>query len=78
MSVKKRAKDEALGELHIAVANDLLAKIKSGDATPADLNAAIKFLANNHIEVNTAQGDPVDELANAFPVFDDEQDQAIH
>ncbi len=73
MKEKIRAKDEVLGELHIALANDLIARIKSGEASPAELNAAIKFLADNNIEVNTAEGSPVDNL-RALPVFNDEHD----
>lgn len=72
---KVRAKDEVLGELHIAVAEDLLAKIKEGTATPAEINAAIKFLANNHIEVNTVAGSPTERLANALPHFDDDDNE---
>lgn len=72
---KTRATDELLGQLHEAIAKDLLAKIKSGEATPAEISAAIKFLANNHIEVDTVPDSPLDKLAKALPTFDDEQDE---
>lgn len=80
MAVKKRATDDQLGELQIEVTKQLLARIRSGEATPADYSAAIKLLANNHIETVTVKGDPLDTLAEAaLPVFnDDEPDEASY
>jgi hypothetical protein len=72
MADRKRAKDEVLGELHIAMAKELLARVSSGGATPADLNAAIKFLQNNKIEVDTVPNSPLDRLTKALPTFNDE------
>ena len=74
-TTKKRAKDEALGELHIAIAEQLLKKINSGEATAAEYNAAIKFLADNNIEVDATPDSAANRLAKALPVFDDEQDE---
>ena len=42
-------KDEALNSLFDAVADELLTKIKSGEAKPADLAVAVKFLKDNNI-----------------------------
>jgi len=64
------AKEETLGLLHEAVARDLLAKVESGEATAADLNAAIKFLKDNQIEALRAKGSSLDNLAHALPDFD--------
>lgn len=75
MSVKNRAKDEMLGDLHIAVAEDLLARVRSGEASPQELAAAIKFLANNKIEVVTVEGSAIDRLVKALPEFDDDDQQ---
>lgn len=58
-----------LEQLHEAVAQDLLKKIKSGEADAATLNAARGFLKDNNIEV----GDPrtlkplSDALTNTLP-----------
>lgn len=71
---KRRADDEILGDLHVEVAKHLLDRIKTGEATPAEINAAIKFLANNHIEATTVPGDTLDSLAKSLPDFDDEED----
>ena len=57
-SMAKRASEEVLGELHDMVAQVLLSKLQSGEATPAEINAAIKFLQNNNIEAAMAQEDP--------------------
>lgn len=75
MTTKPRASDELMGELHLILANELLNRIKSGEASPAELNAAIKFLQNNKIqgEVDNPE-DPTAELASRLPNFEDEYD----
>ena len=70
--MKTRASEAVLGQLHDAVAQTLLAKVTSGEASPAEINAAIKFLQNNGIEAVVEEGDTLDKLAHALPVFDDE------
>lgn len=64
------AKEETLGLLHEAIALDLLARIKSGEASAQELNAAIKFLKDNGIEALPAKGSPLDNLAETLPDFD--------
>lgn len=64
-----------LEQLHAAVADDLLNKIKSGNADAATLNAARGFLKDNHVEVS----DPrtlkplTDALTNTLPFEAPEQ-----
>lgn len=70
--MKPRASEDLLGTLHDAVARTLLAKVESGEASPAELSAAIKFLKDNGIEANIAEGTTLDKLANALPTFEDE------
>jgi hypothetical protein len=71
--MKPRASEDILGALHDAVAQDLLRRVLGGEATPAELNAAIKFLQNNGIEANIAGEDnPLAQLAASLPTFDDE------
>lgn len=70
--MKVRASELLLGQLHDTVARTLLAKIESGEATPAEISAAIKFLQNNGIEANIAEGSTLDKIAQALPTFDDE------
>ena len=45
-----RASESALAELHGVVAKLLTSRLQSGDASTADINAAIKFLKDNGID----------------------------
>lgn len=49
MSDQKEDLKAILKELHLAVGDDLLAKVKSGTASPATLMAAIRFLKENGV-----------------------------
>lgn len=69
---RKRATDDALGALHELVAKELTNRIKSGDASPADINAAIKFLQNNGIEAVVTEDNPIGKLMASLPTFNDE------
>jgi len=59
-----------LSDLHDAVAEDLLMKVQSGEATAADLQAAIRFLKNNGIEATLDIQTPMLNLAKALPFQD--------
>ena len=72
--MKPRASEDLLGQLHEVVAQDLLRRIMSGEASPAELNAAIKFLQNNGIEAAVDEGSTVNKLALSLPVFDNEDE----
>jgi ABC-type Zn uptake system ZnuABC Zn-binding protein ZnuA len=56
-----------LDSLHRAVCEDLMAKIKSGEAKAADLAAAIKFLKDNGIEAIPVEGSPLGNLVDNLP-----------
>jgi len=68
------AKEETLGLLHEAVALDLLAKVQSGEATAAELNAAIKFLKDNDIEALKTATNTLGALVKSLPDFDTVED----
>lgn len=68
----KRATEELLGELHEMTATFLLKRVKSGEASPAEINAAIKFLKDNGVEAVLGKGSPLDNLAASLPSFDDD------
>ena len=57
-----------LDELHEGVAKDLLAKVKSGEATASELSVATKFLKDNGAvhEVVTSES-PMANLLEALP-----------
>ena len=71
---KTRASEELLGQLHEAVTLDLLIRVKSGKASPAELNAAIKLLQNNGIEAILTEESPLKALMDSLPKFDDEKE----
>ena len=70
--MSKRASEDLLGDLHDAVAKDLLRRVMSGEANPAELNAAIKFLQNNGIESLATKTNTLGQLVASLPTFDDE------
>ena len=71
----KRAPEAVLGELHIAIAEDLLAKVRSGEASAAEIQAAIKFLQNNNITATADENPALEGLRKvALPDFSDEFD----
>lgn len=76
----KPASKEAMNDLHSAVAQELKARIASGEASAADISNAIKFLKDNGVEALSVPGSAVESLARQFPVFDDEDatDAARH
>ena len=65
------ATEDTLGELHELIAKGLIAKLKSGEATPADYNAAIKFLKDNDISCIGSQNDDMKELVDSLPDYDE-------
>ena len=71
--------DKMLSTLHVAVAQELLDRIAAGDAKPADISNAIKFLKDNNIDAVPVQGSPLDGLLGALP-FNSEslQDALAH
>ena len=53
-------KEEVLQSLFDAVADDLLTKIKTGEAKPADLAVAVKFLKDNNITCLPTDGNSLE------------------
>ena len=63
----KRADDALFSALHKALADDLLKRIQSGEATAADLNVARAFLKDNGVDAVPAQGSPLGNLVGNLP-----------
>lgn len=59
--------EQTLSTLHTAVAQELLDRVRSGDAKPADISNAIKFLKDNNIDAMPVQGSPLDGLMGSLP-----------
>ena len=71
----QRASEEAFEKLHALLTNEIIARIESGEATTADLRAAIDWLAKNDITGVAVEGSPLAGLAGLIPelTFDDVQ-----
>ena len=66
----KKATEDMFNELHNIVTQELLNRIKSGEATTADLKAACDWLAKNDINGVALEGNSLDKLAAIMPKVD--------
>jgi hypothetical protein len=69
---KNKATEDMFNELHNMVTQELLNRIKSGEASTADLKAACDWLAKNDISGVAYDGNPLDKLATIMPKIDPE------
>ena len=72
MSTKKKATEDMFNDLHNIVTQELLNRVKSGEATTADLKAACDWLSKNDISGVAYEGNPLDKLASIMPKVDPE------
>ena len=70
--MKKKATEDKFNELHNILTEELLSRIKSGEASTQDLKAAIDWLKANDISGVAYEGNPLDKLANIMPTIDPE------
>ena len=70
--MKKKATEEQFNELHNLVTSEFLARVKSGEASTADLKAACDWLSKNDISGIAVEGNPLDKLAKLMPTIDPE------
>ena len=68
----KKATEDMFNELHNMVTKELLNRIKSGEASTADLKAACDWLSKNDISGVAYEGNPLDKLATILPKVDPE------
>ena len=66
----KKASEDMFNELHNIVTQELLNRIKSGEATTQDLKAACDWLAKNDISGVAMEGNSLDKLAAIMPKVD--------
>lgn len=64
---KNKATEDHFNELHNLVTKEFLARVKSGEATTADLKAACEWLKTNDISGVAFEGNPLDKLAKLMP-----------
>ena len=58
-----------LEALHEETAKQLLARVKTGEATAAELTAALRMLKDNGIEAVPTAENPLGQLAEELPEF---------
>ena len=68
----QKATEDKFNELHNILTEELLIRIKSGEASTQDLKAAIDWLHKNDISGVAYEGNPLDKLANIIPQVDPE------
>lgn len=64
---------EKLNTLFDAVTEELLMKIKSGEAKPADLAVAVKFLKDNNISCVPTDSNAFGELIKNMPFMEEDK-----
>ena len=72
MAKHSKATEDTFNELHNLVTQELLQRIKSGEATTADLKAACDWLHRNDISGIAVEGSPLDQLSSILPKVDPE------
>jgi hypothetical protein len=65
--VLQELNEETLGQIHAALASELLNRIRDGEATPTDLNVARQMLKDNNITVTPASGSPLLKILEELP-----------
>jgi hypothetical protein len=68
----KKATEDQFSELHDMVTTELANRIRSGEASTADIKAAIEWLKTNDITGVQFDGNPLDKLATVMPKVDPE------
>ena len=63
----KRASVDLFDELHSLLTVELVSRIRSGEATTADLRAAIDWLSKNDITGVAVEGSPLASLMGMIP-----------
>ena len=71
----KRASEDLFDQLHSMLTTEIIDRLKSGEATTADLRAAIDWLKVNGITGVAVSGSPLAALAATLPdlTFEDVQ-----
>ena len=68
----KKATEDKFNELHNLVTEDFLRRVRSGEASTADLKAACDWLKTNDITGVAFNGSPLDKLSKILPTVDPE------
>ena len=74
--MSKDSKDK-LYDLQDLLIDEFVQRIRSGEASPSDLNAARQLLKDNHISATATNENPMGDLVNILPFDDKEVDRVI-
>ncbi len=71
-----RANESQFDELHSLLTQEIISRIKSGEASTADLRAAIEWLKVNDVTGVAVEGSPLANLVGLIPelTFDEVQE----
>ena len=74
--MSKRANEQLFDELHALLTHEIINRIKSGEASTADLRAAIEWLKVNDVTGVAVEGSPLANLVGLIPelTFDEVQE----
>ncbi len=75
--MKGTAPESALAALHNELTKAFTDRVRSGEASPADLNAARQFLKDNGIACEPDNNPEMQELVKSIPTTDDLDDMVI-
>ena len=70
-------KSDKLYELQDLLIDEFLLRVKSGEATTADLSTVRQFLKDNNVSAVATDTSPLRELVNALPFHDDNVDRIV-
>lgn len=77
MANSSRASEDQFDELHRLVTETLINKIKTGEASPADLKCATDWLHKNNVTGVAVAGSPLEKLFQSIPDIDFESVQKV-
>jgi hypothetical protein len=63
----KRASEDQFDQLHSLVTVELIGRIQTGEASTADIRAAIEWLSKNNITGAPVEGSPLSKLTALIP-----------
>jgi len=66
-----RATEDALADLHGALARTYMDKLMSGEYTTADINSIRQFLKDNNISCIGEANDSLKNIVSILPAFDE-------
>jgi hypothetical protein len=70
-------RSDKLYELQDLLIDEFLLRVKSGEATTADLSAIRQFLKDNNVGAVATESSPLHELVNSLPFHDEHVDRIV-